>query len=338
MIFLRYLLLTLLLIGAISSISLKAQDPIFSQFYAAPLQINPGFTGSAFAPRFGVSYRNQWPGFNNAYRTYSLWYEQSVPRLNSGFGFNFEGDNAGQGIWRVNRFGVNYAYKLPISDKTDIKIGVETGFHQTNLNWDKLIFPDQLDPLEGNIHTSADLRPDITTKTLFDVSSGLLLVNPNFWVGFSLKHLNTPNEAVLGINDNLYAGLPLRYALHGGTEIVLNKGDRFSPPIFISPNFLFLSQGPYQQLNIGAYAGIGSIFGGLWFRHTFSNADAAILSMGFREGIFKIGLSYDMTVSKLAGKSGGTYEISMSVLLDKDEVLQKKQKRAQINDCLNMFR
>ena len=79
-------LLTLCFLLAISR--LAAQDPIFSQFYALPLQLNPGFAGSAYAPRLGMIYRNQWTGFDNAYRTYALSYEQSLDRLNSGIGFN----------------------------------------------------------------------------------------------------------------------------------------------------------------------------------------------------------------------------------------------------------
>ena len=79
-----------------------AQDPIFSQFYAMPLQINPGFAGSARAPRAGLAYRNQWTGFQSAYRTYAAYYEQSFDRLNSGIGFHVEGDNAGDGIFKTN--------------------------------------------------------------------------------------------------------------------------------------------------------------------------------------------------------------------------------------------
>ena len=93
-----------------------AQDPIFSQFYAMPLQINPGFAGSALAPRAGLIYRNQWTGFNSAYRTYAVYYEQSLDRVNSGIGFHLEGDNAGDGIYKTNRFSAVYAYRLKVND------------------------------------------------------------------------------------------------------------------------------------------------------------------------------------------------------------------------------
>ncbi len=314
-----------------------AQDPIFSQFYAMPLQINPGFAGSSFAPRIGLAYRNQWTGFNSAYRTYAVSYEQKLDRLNSGIGFNIEGDNAGAGILKSTRLSAVYAYQLNLSDQLAIKLGVEAGAWQSNLNWDKLTFPDQIDPIGGIGNNTGETRPDLTTQTRFDISAGMLVLSEKFYFGGALKHLNTPNEGFLLINNNVTTGLPLRYTLHGGTEIIVKKGNKRQAPSFISPNFLFVSQGPYKQLNIGAYAGMDVVFAGAWFRHTFRNADALILLAGFRKDMFKIGLSYDLTVSGLAGRSGGTYELSFGILFDQNESIRKKKSRIDINNCLRMF-
>lgn len=325
----RKLLYPLLLLLAPA---LRAQDPIFSQFYAAPLQLNPAFAGGGYAPRVGAAYRNQWTGFNNAYRTYAVFYDQSIERLNSGIGFNLEADDAGNGILRTMRFSALYAYRLKITDALAVKIGVEAGFHQTALDWEQLVFPDQIDPLDGPVITTSEQRPDQLNKTVFDVSSGLLLLSDRFWLGGGLKHLNTPNLGLLLVNDNLSRGLPLRYTFHGGTEIIVNKGNKHKPVSFISPNFLFVSQGPYRQLNIGAYTAIGPVFGGAWYRHTFRNADAAILMLGFRQDMFKIGLSYDLTVSGLAAQAGGTYELTFGLFFDKG-----KKRPQDLNDCTKMF-
>lgn len=325
----RELLLALLILTGLET---HAQDPIFSQFYAAPLQLNPAFAGSSHAPRAGAAYRNQWTGFNSAYRTYAVFYEQSLDRFNSGIGFNLEGDNAGDGILRTTRFSLHYAYRLKITDQLAVKIGAEAGMHQTALDWDQLVFPDQLDPIEGPVITTTEQRPDQLNKTLFDVSSGLLLLSNRFWLGIGLKHLNTPNQGYLLLNDNLSGGLPLRYTVHGGTEIIVNRGNKAQAASFISPNFLFVSQGPFKQVNVGAYAAFGPVFTGIWFRHTFENSDAAILMLGFRQEMFKIGLSYDLTVSGLAGRAGGTYELSFGFFFDRG-----KKRPFDLNDCTKMF-
>jgi len=59
----RILTLTLILAAISYSNDLKAQDPHFSQFYAAPLYLNPALAGtSAGNYRVGVNYRDQWRG------------------------------------------------------------------------------------------------------------------------------------------------------------------------------------------------------------------------------------------------------------------------------------
>jgi len=310
--------------------SVSAQDPIFSQFYAMPLQINPAFAGTALAPRAGLAYRNQWTGFQNAYRTYAAYYEQSFDRLNSGIGFHLEGDNAGDGIFKTNRFSAMYAYRLKVTEKIGLKLGLEMGLHQINLNWDKLLFPDQLDPVNGFVYNTEEIRPDQTGRTDLDISSGMLLLSDKFYLGVGLKHLNTPSQSILRIKNNLLRGLPIRYTFHGGTEWVVKKGNKRREASFVSPNFLYVSQGPYHQLNIGAYASLGPVFAGSWFRHTFRNADAVILLVGFREGPFKIGISYDATVSGLANNAGGTFELTLGLAFPHKD-------RPDINDCTRMF-
>lgn len=326
------------LIAFLAARAAFAQDPIFSQFYAMPLQINPAFAGSSFAPRFGLGYRYQWPGFNTAYRTYALFYEQSIERYNSGIGFHLEGDDAGEGILKTTRFSANYAYQVNINEALAIKIGVEAGAIQTALDWDKLVFPDQIDPLGGVILNTFETRPDQLTRTKLDLSSGMLLYSEKFWAGFSMKHLNTPNETFLLLDNKVNSGLPIRYTVHGGFEQSLGPNNKKGTGAFISPNFLFVSQGPYRQINVGTYLGGGAFFGGLWFRHTLQNADAAIFMAGFRQGVFKMGITYDISVSRLAGISGGTYELTMGFALDKSETLKKKRKRRQSTECPRFIR
>jgi type IX secretion system PorP/SprF family membrane protein len=315
----------------------RAQDPVFSQFYAAPLQTNPAFAGSAFAPRMGVAYRNQWTGFSNAYRTYGVWYEQSLDKLNSGIGFQLQGDNAGNGIVRSNVFYAQYAYRLNVDDVFALKLGIEAGARQYSLDWSKLIFPDQLDPLQGITVNTEEIRPDATNRVMLDLGTGLLATGKRWHLGFSMKHLNQPDERIILVNNNLTRGLPLFYSLSGGADLFVKAGNKNTSASFLSPNFLFVAQGPYKQLNVGAYASLGVLYLGAWYRTTFQNSDAAILLAGFKQGIFKLGVSYDVTISGLAGQAGGTYELTMSMLLDQSERLKKKRKRANINDCLHMF-
>lgn len=323
-----------------------AQDPVFSQFYAAPLHLNPAFAGVTEAPRITLNYRNQYPGFPNAYITYAATYEQSIEGLNSGIGLLVMADAAGDGVYKTNRFSAVYGYRLQAADNFFIKFGVEAGLIQTVIDWNRLVFGDQLDPLtgavdgSGNPNLSEEQQPEQLNKSVFDVSAGILLYSGPFYGGFSVKHLNTPDESLLNPNSNLNKGLPLRSTIHLGAEFNLNGGNNRRTSAFISPNVMFIKQGPFGQFNVGAYAGFSRFYGGLWYRHTLSNPDAAIFLLGFREGILRIGYSFDLTLSELAsapGGTGGTHEVSLSINFDQSKALMRKRKASRYNDCFKMF-
>ncbi|MEG2071159.1 MAG: type IX secretion system membrane protein PorP/SprF, partial [Bacteroidales bacterium] len=54
---------------------------------------------------------------------------------------------------------------------------------------------------------------------------------------------------------------------------------------------------------------------GLWLRHSFKNVDALIFSCGVQMERFRVGYSYDITLGKLANKTGGAHEVSLQFLL-----------------------
>jgi type IX secretion system PorP/SprF family membrane protein len=324
-------------------LTLQAQDPVFSQFYSAPLQLNPAFAGTTYAPRISLIYRNQWSVFEGGFQTYAASYEQSIERLNSGFGVSVQSDNAAD-IYTTNNFKAVYGYRVQINRDWAIKLGVEAGLIQTNLNWDKLIFGDQLDEIDGydedNPILSEEVRPENLNKSSFDVGAGLLLYNRGFYAGLALHHLNTPDESLLEINQNLNVGLPMRMTFHIGGQITLEEGNKRNPGAFISPSLIVIRQGDFGQINGGALVGFGKFYGGLWYRHAWSNADAGIATLGYRHGVFRIGYSYDATISDLAAEAsgtGGTHEISFLISLDDSQSLKRRRKKAELNDCFKIF-
>jgi type IX secretion system PorP/SprF family membrane protein len=319
---------------------LFAQDPIFSQFYAAPLQLNPAFTGTAQAPFIAVNYRMQYPSFVSgaAYSTFAVSYDQGLNQSNSSVGISVMTDDAGQGIFKKTYASALYSYRVNIREDIQAKIGVEAGLIQSALNWDKLVFYDQLDPITGGLNPDGtprptqELRPTELNKSLFDLSTGFLLNAKNFYVGVSAKHLATPNEGFTTANQNLRVGLPIRWSLHGGYEITLKEGNRRRPKSFITPSLLVVKQSDFLQVVGGAYAGFGSVFTGLWYRQTPSNSESVIFTMGFRQEYFKFGYSYDFPVGVFGSKTGGTHELSLTINLDPNP------RKYDLNDCYQMFR
>ena len=339
----RQLLLLIAILGLCSN--LKAQDPAYTQFYASPVFINPAFTGTTMAPRISLVYRNQWASLTNAYTTYSAAYEQFVDQLNSGFGASLMVDDQGDGLVRTTFFKALYSYQLTITDGYYVKIGVEAGLTQANYAWDRFTFPDQLDKLTGavdplgNPNLTAEIRPDDTNATYFDIGSGLLAYSKYFYAGLALKHLSRPNDGIIRINDELTDGLPLMWSAQLGTQINFNEGNNRNRRSFISPNLMFLKQADYGQINAGVYGGMSFIFAGAWYRHAFSNPDAIMFLIGVQQGIIKVGYSYDMTVSELAvNPSGGAHEISLILNFENSESFKRQRRAKQYNDCMQLFR
>ena len=95
---------------------LRAQDPQFSQFYAAPLYINPAFTGASEYTRLGVNYRNQWPNLQSSFTTFSFYADHFLYKYNSGIGMIITSDTEGQAGLKSTNIGLSYAYQLKISD------------------------------------------------------------------------------------------------------------------------------------------------------------------------------------------------------------------------------
>ncbi len=332
----RILLLSFCLLAAKS----QAQDPIFSQFFSNPLQINPAFAGVTYAPRISLSYRNQWPSWPNAYRTYAAMYEQSLEGLNSGIGIMVLTDDAGDGIYKTNNFNFTYSYQVQASRDLFLKLGFEAGVHQTRLDWDQLVFADQLDPrigLQEGVLTGEN-APDLFNRTSLDIGTGILLYHTNYYGGISLKHINRADESWFNVNESLNLGRPMRLSIHGGAEFSVNRGNNRLGASFISPNLLYIRQGEFSQLNVGAYAGYEKVFAGLWYRHAQQNVDAVIVMGGVKYQSLRIAYSFDVTISDLSlADTGGAHEVSISINLEDSRAVNKRRKSLDRTNCFRMF-
>ena len=299
-------LLIIAIIG-LSSFAAKAQDPTFTQFYANPLYLNPAFAGSHGCPRFALNYRNEWPSLSGNYVTYSASYDQYFKNISGGFGVLATHDQQGQGTINTSMLGLVYSYHLTLGRKWKMMFGARASWYQKFLDWDKLTFGDMIDPRRGFIYATGDV-PRGGSRGFFDASAGTVIFNKHFFAGFAAHHLNTPNESMIIGNSPL----PMRFTGHMGAEIQLGRQSKYSNGTSIMPNVIYQYQNGFQELSVGTYVKYGAFNVGFWYR----NKDAFIMTIGVNTGKFKLGYSYDVTVSKLNnGVSGGSHEISLGLNL-----------------------
>lgn len=323
-----------------------AQDPVFSQFYAAPTLLNPAFAGMTRAPSVTLNHRSQNVGFAGLvpYQTYAAAYGQFVGRLNSGFGVSVMADEAGEGVVQTLAATAYYAYQVRVDDERLFRIGLSAGIQQRRLDWDRLIFFDQINPVSGardefgNINPSQEERPDDLSVIFPDFGAGVLYAGKFAYAGLTVDHLTTPDDRIVNRGpDGFYRGYPLRISLHGGAQIALD-GDVARPKAFVVPNVLYTNHGPFDQINIGAYLGYGPLFGGAWFRHGFGNGDAVIGTVGVEWEMYQFGYSYDLSVSGLSQVSSGSHEVSLQLDFEEAWWIKRRRKAQRYNDCLRLFR
>ena len=302
------------------------QDPEFSQFYANPIYLNPALAGTHGCPRFNINYRNQWPSLSGTFVTYSASYDQYINAMNGGIGVLITQDVAGKGTLNTTTASLIYSYHLTVTRKFSILMGAQATWNQKFLDWNKLTFGDQIDPRRGFIYQTGDVPRNVNdnnmgTRGFFDVSAGIVGYTDIFYFGFAAKHLNMPNESLI-IGDSR---MPMRFTAHAGANIALGQKSKYTNQTTISPNVLWTFQQGFMQTNIGLYIKYGVVTGGVWWRE----GDAFITTVGVDLGTFRLGYSYDVTVSKLTNASGGSHEISLGINLN----CRKKPKRFRTISC-----
>lgn len=330
---------SVIIVFCFSTIILQAQDPIYSQFFMTPMQINPAFAGVNYSPTLASNYRLQWPGITTTYSTFSLSYDQFFESSNLALGAHILSDAAGEGALKTTKAAGIMGYRLALNRNTFIRGGVELSYVQKRLNWEKFIFYDGLVSNNGaytpggSSIPSKELAPGNLRRGYLDISSGLLLYNSKYFIGVALDHMNTPVDEFLQNEEQNYIGLPIRLTVNGGYQFNLSRRTKNNLQNYFTPSFLYAKQGGFQQFNFGANVGYSQLFGGLFYRLGGFSSDALIINFGIRSENWKIAYSFDLTTSGISlSGSGGSHEIGLSYIFGQGEPKYK------LNDCLNLFR
>lgn len=299
-----------------------AQDPNFSQFYASPLTISPALTGNTDASWRGfLNYRQQWLGPSAPYNTATLSFDTKImqERLdNSVIGIGVLGmmDNTFNGILKTSYGGLSLAYHQQVggggSGESYLGFGFGAVYGNKQLNFGELNFEEQFTNYGFNTSLPTGEAGLYTMKPFVSMNTGVLfsMIHDkfNFDMGASVFHLNKPKQTFL--KDDLQV-IPMRYVAHSSAdfklsdEVVINVAAMYQQQASINYWVLggivskTLAMDENKALNVG-----------LWYR----NKDAVYPYVGMRLNEYSIGLSYDVTISKLndAPKIPASWEISLA--------------------------
>jgi len=303
-----------------------AQDPQFSQFYAAPLYLNPALAGSTNQARAGINYRNQWPAIDANFTTMSFFADYFIEDKNSGVGLLVTRDREGLAGLRSMSLALQYSYELQLTDYLGFRPGVQLAVYNRDVNFDRLTFGDQFDPATGEFidQPSAESFTTNFNKTFFDISFGGVFFTKAAWLGVAANHLNKPNQSIIDERSLL----PVKLSFHGGFKFYMKPGVMGSGVYArkaersIAPAIQYRHQGHFDQMDVGLYFTFEPLVLGTWYRGVpfknvdgFVNNESIVLLLGFTQlgakDAINIGYSFDYTISKLGPGSGGAHEFSL---------------------------
>lgn len=318
---LKFFLLLLMIVAV--AVYTKAQDLHFSQYFNAPLLINPANTG--FEPeadwRAGINYRNQWAGvLNNPYKTMSAWGDAQLfnNRFENGWvgvGMVLLKDVAGSGDLSSTKVYGSVAYHQMLGYNSLLSGGFGVGAVNKRIDATKLTFNDQWNGKFFDVTIPTNETFDATSIWYLDLNAGLnyaIFPSDNAYInaGVSVNHINTPNESFFN-RGTIDSKVPVRF------NTFINGSFKLNDQWIVNPNAYFSMMSKSTEIVGGANAhynlsgdGTTQLIGGLYYRV----GDAIIPMVGVVISGISATVSYDATSSSLGtyNQTLGAYEISIT--------------------------
>ena len=323
----------------------SAQDPHLSQFYMAPMYLNPALTG-AFDGCYRLTglFRSQWGSVLRSesvpmYRTYTFSADFRTNRGFGkkdafGFGAHFLSDKAGESRFGYTVGGLGLAYHKSLNSKGTnfLALGFNSQIFYQTIDYSRLQFGSQWDGNSYNALLPTNEFLVDNNKLYWDINAGLLWYmkltkRTNVYLGASAYHINRPNVSLLGDRD---VRLNMKFAGHGGIRFPI-KGR-----VDLQPKFIYMMQGKSMELMIATDVrilfeerepdGAAFRFGAMMrmvggdtkapWRDKAINAESAVLTAGVEWLGFNLGLAYDINVSQLitGTRSYGGFEVGLTYI------------------------
>jgi type IX secretion system PorP/SprF family membrane protein len=314
-------ILHIALAALLVSTGAAAQSIHFSQFYNAPMLMNPALT--ALLPehdyRVGANYRNQWASVPVPYSTFSAYADmqalKSQEKYNCfGIGFALFTDRAGDGLLSLTNANLSLAYHLQMGQNSILSFGTTAGYVQRSLNYDKLTYDFQWDGTTFNAGRSNGERTGIAKTNYAALSAGL---NYTYFseglflkIGAGVMNVNQPKETFYNTSTNTIGMRPT-----GSVDVTA----KLSNNIIINPSVYYAQQkdayelvfGSLFRYNVqpGATTPTQVIFGGY---HRLG--DAIIGVIGLKWNDLQVMANYDHTISKLGPYNSGKGAMEFSII------------------------
>ena len=321
------------------------QDRHFSQFYSAPLNLNPALTGAFDAKyRIGLINRDQWRSvLEHPYKTFAAslevkfgldYFFKFAKKDKVAVGLLFFSDKVEGVEFNTTQMSFSIAYHKAMDKdaKSYLTLGLQAGLAQRNINFLDFNFDDEFNQIDAFDLPTNEVLPG-NNFSYGDYAIGLnyatkISKKARFFVGAGMNHIFEPKISFYenNVGDRLDERLHRTYTGHAGANLLLKTS------YSLSPRILFLLQGSHMEINAGSNLRISlsgydgtAIHLGAFARVVRGvenplGLDAIVPQVAIELGGFLLGLSYDVNVQTLANYNSaqGTFEISAAYLGEYD--------------------
>lgn len=329
--------------------SINAQDKLWTQAFAHPVDLNPAFSG-AIDGRYRVSlaYRDQWRSIvPSAFTSMAIYGDLKIipnPREDDFFGAGFSLITDRSSVFNVNQNMISlygaYHKALNADRGQFLSAGLNVGIAQRNINYENIFFNDQFNGLDQYSLATGEVLPS-NNFAFFDVGLGIGYVTElaeysSMSLGISMDHL--PGSSIsfyhhtIEVDENIPDAKIYR-KLTGFASFEIGASETLS----FLPRILWQKQGPHQMVAAAALVKFDitnydtqafHFGGGVRMNQTTSSAlkpsTAYLLAAYELEGLL-IGLSHDILLTKLGaddpGKGAFELSISFTGFYDNEESL-----------------
>ncbi len=326
----------------LSCFILTAQDQDFTQFYGAPVALNPALTGAINGTfRFSTIYRDQWRNvLDNPIATFSSAadFRFNVLKANrshdaAGIGMIFYNDKPGL-TYSTNRLMLSGAFHkgLGKSGEQYLSIGFQAGIAQQNVGLSKLTFDDQFNGSTGYTEGTGEDFPE-NNFAFGDYNIG---VNYSYtpekrmsiYTGLAMSHILEPRISFYYDPKNP-ADFPDNHLYRKYTAYV-NLSIPIGEFMKLSPRVLGYLQGPHFSAMAGSnirflvnQSNGTALHIGTWLRVSQPKdkqlgPESAIVLAGIEFNNYLFGFSYDANLVDFTGskRGQGAFEFSIAYLGD----------------------
>jgi len=297
-----------------------AQSYHFSQFFSTPLLTNPANTGFTDGPyRVASNIRSQGMPGNTLFTGYlsadiSPLRRQLTPGHKAGLGMYIMNDHSLNSAIQTNSIGMSVAYNLALDpySRQSFGLGLQGTYNQRRIDYSKLTFENQYGPAGYDPSLSIGEPLDVNSKHFFDVNAGVIynkiLDNRAFFAGIAVYNILGHNENITGDEFKM----PVRFTFQAGAQLYLKELGK----VYMS--LTTMRQARANEITLGGAYGLlfsekedSELIGGIWYRFK----DAFIPYLGYQYNNFKVGFSYDYTVSsvKTSAQIRNGYEVTLQI-------------------------